>query len=129
MYPRPHWPERHDRDLLRFRKDGIELQVPRIPYLYPRASVDVLALARNPNSEKMSDEGMWRALKFATRSCTDPPTKVSKGQRCTTVIVASVQASIIQPLLKDDVKKYQSFKKYKNQPFLSYCDEYFLPAW
>ncbi len=94
----------------------------------PRATIDLLDLARNKELAKFTQESLRRAIKFASRRNLTSPDPVSKGQRCTSMLVATFQAAALAPLVKPVTFK-KPFKAYKKKSFLEYADDVLIPGW
>ena len=128
-YPLTHWQERHDKDLKNFyESEHLIVPGPAIIYPQPRAQNDLFDLARDSTLAVMNQEGLRRAVKFSSRRLLSSPEKISKGQRCTPMVVAAVQAAILAPIVKAS-KMNVSFKKYKNRPFEEYADNVLVEGW
>lgn len=129
-YPSKYWPDRHKKDLSNFfSNEKAKISGPSTPYLEPRATYDLMDLARDPKRLLMGDEGLRRAIKFASRRNTTSPESFSKGQRCTATLVAAYQAAILAPIVKLGGKITHPFKQYKGKAFEEYADDVLIEGW
>lgn len=129
-YPPTFWLDRNKRDLLNFfSNEKAIVSGPSTPYLEPRATYDLMDLARDPTRLVMGDEGLRRAIKFASRRNTMSPESFSKGQRCTATLVAAYQAAILAPIVKLGGKITHPFKQYKGKAFEEYANDVLIEGW
>lgn len=129
IYPKKDWEDRHARDIRNFFTTALtRIAAPSTPYNESRADGDKFTLARNPSLQNFTDESLRRAIKFATRRELTSPDPISKGQRCTAVAMAAIQAAYLAPIVRA-LPERQSFKAYKNQDPKTYIDQYFIPDW
>jgi len=129
VYPLKFW-ERHSRDLVNYFgvNNTAEIAGPATTYGEPRASYDLLDVKRNRDLIAMGQEGLRRAIKFASLRELEREAVSKKGQRCTPIIIAAFQASILAPLVLANPRK-QPFKQFKGKPFLEYADQVLIPNW
>ncbi len=129
-YPNRFWADRQAQDLRNFyTNEAANISGPATPYLEPRASIDMADLARQPKLIEMGEEALRRAIKFASRATISSPYAVSKGQRCTPVLVCAYQAAVLAPIVKQGNKLTLPFKKYKGKCFEEYADEVLIDGW
>lgn len=129
-FPLKFWEERHSMDIQNFYCNSeAKVSGPATPYLEPRATFDLCDLSRNPNLIIMEEEGLRRAIKFASRQNVISPEPISKGQRCTPTLVAAYQASVLMSIVKLAKKSDFSFKQYKDLQFEKYADEVLIEGW
>lgn len=129
-YPKQHWSKRQDKDLHNFFRNGdAKISGPATPYGEPRATYDFYDRARDPSLALMRDEGLRRAIKFASRQKLTSPDPISKGQQCTSILVAAYQAAILAPIVKQGNKVNMPFKAFKGKRFEEYADEVLIPGW
>ncbi len=127
-FPPKHWPERSNLDLNNFfQNSNNTVKGAATPYLNQRALVDLSCRARDNDLLKFDDEAIRRAIKFSSRRELDSE-GVSKGQRCTPILVAAYQAAILAPIVKASQYK-EPFKQFKNKPFLKYADDVLCEGW
>jgi hypothetical protein len=132
-YPERYWEGRHEKDVTNFFSKGTErVAGPATIYPEPRASEDkdTADFARDRDKEllPMRSEGIRRAVKFASRRDLVSPHHISKGQRCTAMLVAVIQAGILAPIVKTHETK-EPFKQYKGREFLEFADEVLVEDW
>lgn len=129
-YPQRFWLERQSKDLKHFYgNEHALISGPSTPYLEPKATEDILDVIRTPSLLVMGDEGLRRAIKFASRRNVISPHPMSKGQRCTAALIAAYQAAILAPIVKEGTKSSHPFKQYKGKPFEAYADEVLIDGW
>lgn len=129
IYPEKDWPDRHARDIHNFfTTETGRIASPSTPYNEERSDKDKFILARNPSLQNFSEEGLRRAIKFATRRELTSPEPVSKGQRCTPIVLAAIQAAYLAPIVRPSEER-QSFKIHKNKHPRSYIEHYLVPDW
>ncbi|KTD02368.1 hypothetical protein Lgee_0697 [Legionella geestiana] len=129
-WPPSFWQERHARDMRNFYSNpDAAVSGPAMPYPEPRAEDDLRNLMHNPELTVMGDEGLRRAIKFASRSNNSSPHAPSRGQRCTPVIIAAWQAAVLQPITRPGIKGENSFKDYKGKSFDEWADAVLIPGW
>jgi len=129
IYPEKNWLDRHASDVRNFFTSSLaRIAAPSIPYNDERADVDKFALARDASLQNFAAEGLRRAIKFATRRELTSPNPVSKGQRCTAVVIAAIQAAYLAPIVLPLPVK-QSFKAYKKLDPKAYIHQYLIPDW
>jgi len=128
-YPEKDWPDRHARDIRNFFTTALaRIAAPSTPYKEERSNIDQFTLARNPSLQNFTEEGLRRAIKFATRRELTSPNPISKGQRCTAVVMAAIQAAYLAPIVRPLPDK-QSFKIHKDQHPNTYIEQYLIPDW
>ena len=129
-YPQTFWIERQPKDMKHFYQQAqAMISGPATPYLEPRATNDLFDLARNPALSVMGNEGLRRAIKFASRKNITSPDAMSKGQRCTPALIAAYQAAVLAPIVKEGSKSNLPFKQHKGKQFESYADEVLIEGW
>lgn len=129
-WPPSFWQERHERDMKNFYSNpDAAVSGPAMPYPEPRATDDLRDLMHQPERITMGDEGLRRAIKFASRSNNSSPHAPSRGQRCTPVIIAAWQAAVLQPITRPGIKGENPFKDYKGRPFDEWADAVLIPGW
>jgi len=116
QYPKKHWKKRSEKDLYNFfsNEDAI-VGGPATIYAEPRATYDMYDLMRASKKNQLADEGLRRAIKFATRRALTSPEGISKGQRCTPVVIAAMQAVALASIVPP-AKSKKTFKVFKDQP-------------
>ena len=129
IYPEKDWPDRHARDLHNFFTTELaRIAAPSTPYNEERSDKDKFYLARNPSLQNFTGESLRRSIKFSTRRELTSPNSISKGQRCTAVVMAAIQAAYLAPIVYSLPDK-QSFKMHKNQDPATYIEQYLMPGW
>ena len=129
IYPKKDWLDRHARDIRNFFTTTLaRIAAPSTPYNEERSDSDKFTLARNPSLQNFTEEGLRRAIKFATRRELTSPDPISKGQRCTAAAIAAIQAAYLAPIVRPLPNK-QSFKMHKNQDPNAYVDQYLISDW
>ncbi len=127
IYPEKDWKHRYKKDIPNFFSTPTnKIAAPAIAYNEQRAEGDKFAIARQPKIQEFSHESLRRAIKFATRR--ELSSDVSKGQRCTAIAMAAIQAAFLAPIIKPATEKI-SFKQYKNRPIQEYINEYLIDNW
>lgn len=130
VYPLRFW-DRHKNDLVNYfgeHASAREVAGPSTPFGEPRASYDLMDLQRNKNLAQMGGEGLRRALKFAAHRGLESEAVSKKGQRCTPIVTAAFQASILAPLVVAKSTK-QPFRQFKGKSLLEYADQILIPNW
>lgn len=125
-YPMNFWGSRHSKDINKFMSSATLLG-PMTPYPQPRADFDLTDIARKNKNSILTEEGLRRAIKFASRRLINT-SAISRGQRCSSILVAAVQASILAPIVKPYDSKIP-FKSFKNKKFEEYADEVLIKGW
>ena len=130
FFPELYWYNRRKKDLDNYfeSQKSIPITGPATVFPEPRATVDRFDLTRDPSLSTMGEEGLRRAVKFASRIPITTPNYISKGKRCTPIVIAAIQAGIIEPIVKKNKTK-TPFRDYKNKPFLEYADEVLIENW
>lgn len=130
LYPKRFWQERHTKDQQHFFAidvDAAKTIAPGTIVAEPRATHDLADLARDQNLVVMGEQGLRRAIKFASRASL-VNFGISKGQRCTSIIVAAAQAAILEPIVRQCPSKIP-FKQFKGMLFDDYCDQVLIENW
>lgn len=83
---------------------------------------------RKTNLSTLGKEGVRRAVKFSSRRDLTSPKIISKGQRCTPLVVAAIQAAYLQDITHAKKDKV-SYKKYRDLSVDSYGNEVFTDGW
>lgn len=128
-YPKRYWNTRYDQDIKNFFfKSSSKVSGPLIPFPEPRATNDLYTLARDRNIKNMGSEGLRRSIKFASRTEMSSEQLITKGQRCTPMIIAALQASYLEPIVEKSSKK-RSFKHFKNCLPKNYLNNVLIKSW
>ncbi len=130
-YPPQFWDNRHERDLKNYFNESKEQRTiagPATPYGGARAFFDIANLEKNKDLAKLGEEGIRRAIKFAALQNLEDASVSKKGQRCTPIVTAAFQASILAPIVIPQKSKIP-FKQFKGRPFLEYADQVLIPNW
>ncbi len=129
VYPKRFWADsngydQHKHDF--FSIPNVTTSGPATPYDFERASAQRYDRGRNPLVIKFTENSLRRAIKFASRSELMGP--ISKGMRCTSFVVSTVQAAVLSAITKQTVTK-TSFKHFKEFPFSQYSKATLSTAW
>jgi hypothetical protein len=95
---------------------------------YLSAANDLFALFRNQHLANLGSEGLRRAIKFASQRALIGEPEHRSGQRCTAIVAAAFQASILAPIVKhqDNVSVFQ---RERGSLFLEYADLVMEAGW
>ncbi|MDI1352771.1 MAG: hypothetical protein PSV35_08435 [bacterium] len=129
VYPKGFWdsPKNYDKHKYDFFSIPFaKILGPATPYPFRRASAQVHDRARNPELKKFTEDSLRRAIKFSARSDIIGP--ISKGMRCTSFVVATIQAAVLHDITEQTISK-TSFKDFKQQPFNVYANKVLSPDW
>jgi hypothetical protein len=88
---------------------------------YLSAADDLFALFRNQNLANLGSEGLRRAIKFASQRAVIGEPEHRSGQRCTAIVVAAFQASILAAIVKHQ-DSVAIFQRERGSLFLEYAD-------
>jgi hypothetical protein len=98
------------------------------PRPFLSAANDLFALFKNQNLANLGSEGLRRAIKFASRRALVGEPEVRKAQRCTAVVAAAFQASILASIVKHH-EHVSKFRHQKGSLFLEYADHMLETGW
>jgi hypothetical protein len=98
------------------------------PHAFLSAANDLFALFKNENLAHLGSEGLRRAIKFASRRAVMGEPEFRKGQRCTAVVVAAFQASILASIVKHNDNS-AAFRHEKGSLLLDYADLMLETGW
>jgi hypothetical protein len=92
------------------------------------AANDLFALFRNQNLVNLGSEGLRRAIKFASQRAVIGEPEYRNGQRCTAIVAAAFQASILAAIVRHQ-DSIAVFQQERASHFLEYADVVMEAGW
>lgn len=98
------------------------------PHPHLAAANDLFALFRNKQLATLNSEGLRRAIKFASRRGILGEPEYRKGQRCTALVAAAFQASILAEIVRHHDGSVK-FNQLNTHSFAEYADIVLAENW